>query len=73
MIDTKLLHVNFGGGSPVETGARTPVYLALDPEVADVTGAYFVDRRRARASSAAGNRRLARELWRVSEELTGLA
>ena len=73
VIDTKLLHVNFGGGSPVATGARTPVHLALDPAVAGVTGAYFVDRRRARASSAAGNRRLARELWRVSAELTGLA
>ena len=73
VIDTKLLHVNFGGGSPVETGARTPVYLALDPEVAGVTGAYFVDRRRARASSLAGNRRMAGELWRVSEAFTGLA
>ena len=73
VIDTKLLHVNFGGGSPVEAGARTPVYLALDSDVAGVTGAYFVDRRRARASSLAGNRRMARELWRVSEALTGLA
>ena len=73
VIDTKLLHVNFGGGSPVVDGARTPAYLALDPAVATVTGAYFVDRRRTRASSAAGDRRLARELWRVSAELTGLA
>jgi retinol dehydrogenase-14 len=73
VIDTKLLHVNFGGGSPVADGARTPVYLALDPAVATVTGAYFVERRRTRASSAAGDRRLAGELWRVSAELTGLA
>ncbi len=72
VIDTKLLHVNFGGGSPVATGARTPVHLALAPEVADVSGAYFVNRRRARASSTAGDRRLAAELWRVSSELTGL-
>ena len=42
-------------------------------EVAGVTGAYFVDRRRARASSATDDRRLAKELWRVSEALTGLA
>ena len=73
VIDTKLLHVNFGGGSPVADGARTPVYLAVDPAVATVTGGYFVDRRRTRASSAAGDRRLARELWRLSAELTGLA
>ena len=72
VIDTKLLHVNFGGGSPVATGAQTPVYLALAPEVADVTGAYFVNRRRSRASATAGNRRLAAELWRVSASLTGL-
>ena len=73
VIDTKLLHVNFGGGSPVAAGTRTPVHLALDPEVAGVTGAYFVDRRHARASSATDDRRLAKELWRVSEALTGLA
>ena len=73
VIDTKLLHVNFGGGSPVAAGARSPVHLALAPEMADVTGAYFVNQRRARASSAAGDRRLAAELWRVSAELTGLA
>ena len=73
VIDTKLLHVNFGGGSPVAAGARTPVHLALAPELADVTGAYFVNERRTRASSAAGNRRLAAELWDVSAALTGLA
>lgn len=72
VIDTKLLHVNFGGGSPVADGARTPLHLALAPDVADVTGAYFVNRRQTRASSAAGDRRLAAELWRVSASLTGL-
>ena len=72
VIDTKLLHVNFGGGSPVEVGAQTPVHLALAPEVAEVTGAYFVNRRRSRASATAGNRRLAAELWHVSAALTGL-
>lgn len=73
VIDTKLLHVNFGGGSPVTEGARTPLHLALAPELEGVSGAYFVDRRRARASAAAGDRRLAAELWRVSSALTGLA
>ena len=72
VIDTKLLHVNFGGGSPVEVGAQTPVHLALADEVAGVTGAYFVNRRRSRASAAADDRRLAAELWRVSASLTGL-
>ena len=73
VIDTKLLHVNFGGGSPVAVGARTPVHLALAPELADVTGAYFVNQRQTRASPAAGDRRLAAKLWDVSAALTGLA
>ena len=73
VIDTKLLHVNFGGGSPVAAGARTPVHLALAPELAEVTGAYFVNQRQTRASSATGDRRLAAKLWDVSAQLTGLA
>ena len=72
MIDTKLLHVNFGGGSPVAVGAQTPVHLALVQQVAGVTGAYFVNRRRSRASAAVGDPRLAAELWRLSASLTGL-
>ena len=73
VIDTKLLHVNFSGGSPVESGAETPVHLALAPEVAEVTGRYFVNRRQAPASASADDQSLAAELWRVSAELTGLA
>ncbi len=73
VIDTKLLHVNFSGGSPVESGAETPVYLALAPEVARVTGRYFVDRRQASAATMVDDQRLAAELWRVSAELSGLA
>ncbi len=73
VIDTKLLHVNFSGGSPVASGAETPVHLALAPEVAEVTGRYFVNRRPAPASTVVDDQRLAAELWRISAELTGLA
>ncbi len=72
VIDTKLLHVNFSGGSPVEAGAETPVHLALAPEVAEVTGRYFVNRQQSPAASAVDDQHLAAELWRVSAELTGL-
>ena len=72
VIETKLLHVNFSGGSPVESGAETPVHLALAPEVARVTSRYFVNRRQTPASSAVDDRHLAAELWRISAELTGL-
>ena len=72
VIDTKLLHVNFGGGAPVADGARTSVHLALSPEVAGVSGCYFVNRRRTSPASATGAPRLAADLWRASVSLTGL-
>jgi NAD(P)-dependent dehydrogenase (short-subunit alcohol dehydrogenase family) len=56
-----------------EAGARTSVYLATSPEVEGVTGRYF-DRERPVASSPASlDEDAARRLWRVSEELTGVA
>ena len=73
VIDTKLLHVNFGGGAPVSDGARTPVHLALAPQLASVSGRYFVDRRQTRPASATGDPRLATDLWHVSAALTGLS
>lgn len=50
-------------------GARTSVYLASSPEVADVTGKYFARCREARLSSIATDDDAARRLWSVSEEL----
>jgi NAD(P)-dependent dehydrogenase (short-subunit alcohol dehydrogenase family) len=52
-----------------EKGARTSVYLASSPEVADVTGAYFVKCRPRTASAVAGDAAAAARLWSVSEEL----
>jgi NAD(P)-dependent dehydrogenase (short-subunit alcohol dehydrogenase family) len=52
-----------------EQGARTSVYLASSPEVADVTGEYFVKCRPKVPSSAARNAAAAVLLWSVSEEL----
>lgn len=57
----------------VERGADTPVYLASSAEVDDVTGAYFVNRRRKRSAKASYDRDLARRLWAVSAELTGVS
>jgi NAD(P)-dependent dehydrogenase (short-subunit alcohol dehydrogenase family) len=56
-----------------EQGAATPVYLASSPEVAGVTGAYFADRREKRSSRASYDLALARRLWEVSAELTGVS
>jgi NAD(P)-dependent dehydrogenase (short-subunit alcohol dehydrogenase family) len=52
-----------------EKGARTSVYLASSPEVAEVTGHYFVKCRPRTPSPAAGNDVAAGLLWSVSEEL----
>ncbi|GAB3981874.1 hypothetical protein GCM10029978_084010 [Actinoallomurus acanthiterrae] len=54
-------------------GADTPVYLAGSPEVADVTGGYFVKRRPAEPSALARDAEAATRLWTLSAELAGLA
>ncbi len=56
-----------------ETGARTLVYLASSPEVAGQSGGYYVSRRLRSPSRAARDEALARQLWDLSAELTGLA
>ena len=54
-----------------ERGARTQVYLASAPEVAAVTGRYFVRCRETSPSEAARDERAQRRLWDVSRALTG--
>lgn len=60
------------GASP-EQGADTVVYLVAAPEVADVSGRYFTNRRETRSSPASYDEAAARRLWQASERLTGLA
>ncbi|HXP32596.1 MAG TPA: SDR family oxidoreductase [Acidimicrobiales bacterium] len=52
-----------------QQGARTSIYLASSPEVAGVTGQYFVKCRARRPSAAARDDEAARRLWKISEEL----
>jgi len=74
VIDTKLLRKGFNiNGASVESGAVTSVYLASSPEVADVSGEYFVDRQAVDAGPQATDAALQKQLWQISEELTGLA
>ncbi|MDG3003726.1 SDR family oxidoreductase [Paludisphaera mucosa] len=56
-----------------EQGAATTLYLATSPEVADVSGDYFVKSRPARSSRPANDAAAAKRLWDVSEAMTGLA
>ncbi len=52
-----------------EDGARTPLYCATAPELADASGRYYARGREARTSPLAENEALARELWDRIETL----
>jgi NAD(P)-dependent dehydrogenase (short-subunit alcohol dehydrogenase family) len=54
-----------------EQGARTSIYLASSPEVADVTGRYFFEQRETPSSPSSYDRAAAARLWELSERLTG--
>ena len=54
-----------------EEGAQTSIYLASSPEVAGVSGAYFVDKKIAQPSKAAQDDEAAKRLWEVSLEMVG--
>jgi NAD(P)-dependent dehydrogenase (short-subunit alcohol dehydrogenase family) len=54
-------------------GAKTSVYLASSPDVEGVTGRYFVKCREAKPRPFAEDDEAALRLWKVSEQLTGLA
>jgi NAD(P)-dependent dehydrogenase (short-subunit alcohol dehydrogenase family) len=52
-----------------EQGARTSIYLASSPDVAGVTGKYFVKSKPRLPSAAARDDEAARRLWERSEEI----
>jgi WW domain-containing oxidoreductase len=53
----------------VEQGAATVCYLALHPQVAGVTGSYFVDCNTVQLKSHATDKELAKRLWDFSMSL----
>ena len=56
-----------------EKGARTSAYLAMAPEVAGVSGKYFVKSRVTESAAVSHDSDVQARLWRLSEELTGLS
>lgn len=73
VIRTKLLNAGWGGGgSNLAQGAETTVYTATSPELENVTGRYFDNRRETASSSVTHDKKLQRELWNVSARLVGL-
>jgi NAD(P)-dependent dehydrogenase (short-subunit alcohol dehydrogenase family) len=58
--------------NPPHKGADTSVYLAISPEVQDVSGRYFDEKQcLQKPSSIARNEHLARRLWEFSEKAVG--
>jgi NAD(P)-dependent dehydrogenase (short-subunit alcohol dehydrogenase family) len=55
-----------------EKGARTLVYLASSPEIAGVSGRFFLRQRMRSTKPVTHDREVAAQLWRVSAELVGL-
>ncbi|HWF22150.1 MAG TPA: SDR family oxidoreductase [Acidimicrobiales bacterium] len=54
-------------------GARTSVYVASSPEVADISGAYFIKCKQRQTSKAGQDAEAAARLWAASEELIAAA
>jgi NAD(P)-dependent dehydrogenase (short-subunit alcohol dehydrogenase family) len=59
-------------GIDTSKGAQTSLSLATSPEVAGVSGRYYVNQEARRSTAVAYDETLARRLWQVSAELTGL-
>ncbi len=57
--------------SPDE-GAQTTIYLATSPEVAGVTGKYFVQKKAIASSPASYDQAAGQRLWTISAQMTGL-
>ena len=53
-------------------GAETPMHLASSPNVAGISGQYFIDKKEVRSSPESYDSVAAERLWIVSEELSGL-
>ena len=73
VVDTKLLAATGFGHRASETpeqGARTSVFLATDPSVADTSGGYFANCRP--EAPATTDPALAERLWALSEQQVGL-
>jgi NAD(P)-dependent dehydrogenase (short-subunit alcohol dehydrogenase family) len=59
-------------GRSATEGARTVVYLATAKNISGVSGKYFVDERESSSSAASHDVGVARKLWAMSSNLTGL-
>ncbi|NOX46674.1 MAG: SDR family oxidoreductase [Chlorobi bacterium] len=73
VISTKLLHAGWGsGGSRLQEGSTTSVYLATSPDVKTISGKYFSNSRQTKSSAISYNRDVQKRLWELSEVMSGV-
>jgi NAD(P)-dependent dehydrogenase (short-subunit alcohol dehydrogenase family) len=78
VIPTKLNANYMGRNGPtasmtqLQRGAETSIFLAASPEVEGMTGMYFANRRAQRSSQITYDEAVAKKLWQISAEMTGL-
>ncbi len=74
VVSTKLLTEGFRlqGQDSLSQGAATSVYLATSPEVADVSGRYFVRCLEAEMNPVVAHPEIASRFYELSAELTGI-
>jgi NAD(P)-dependent dehydrogenase (short-subunit alcohol dehydrogenase family) len=71
-MNTKIVYESVGYAlSTIEDGQKAVMYLATSPQLDEVTGKYFDQQREARANAQTYNLAARRQLWQLSEELTG--
>jgi len=69
VISTKLLHAGWGmGGSSLQQGATTSVYLASSEEINKISGKYFVKCKPEKSSSSSYNKSDIDRLWSTTDE-----
>ncbi|MBV6510617.1 MAG: hypothetical protein FMNOHCHN_00094 [Ignavibacteriaceae bacterium] len=74
VITTKLLKTGFNRtGASIEEGADTSVYLAYSPEVSEISGGYFIKRKRTASSPASNDQHTINDFWKISAELSGVS
>lgn len=72
VINTKLLRAGWGGGgSGVEEGAKTCVYLATSDEVKGITGRYFVNMKAVKSKPITYDLKVQDRCWDESMKMVG--
>jgi NAD(P)-dependent dehydrogenase (short-subunit alcohol dehydrogenase family) len=70
LMDTNMVHDFFGRvTSTIHEGADVVDYVAFSAETENITGAYFNQKREAKANAQAYDKDAREKLWQVSEEL----